>query len=170
MKIIPLTQGQFAIIDDDDYDLVIAYKWQAQRQRGVDPDRTWYATRPYWDETGRRRCMRLHRFILGLGSGRVPEVDHRDGDGLNCRRANLRICSLRENQANKRAFGTSGFKGVYLKTDHRRVKPWKAYIRENERSRNLGMYATAEEAAHVYDFHARRVYGEFAKLNFPEHG
>jgi hypothetical protein len=109
---------------------------------------------------GKDRHILLHRQILGGAAG--IETDHRDGDGLNNRRKNLRPCSRSENQANsRRQPGTSGFRGVCI---DRKTGRWIAQL-ANVR---IGTFVTPEEAACAYDRAAIECYGEFATLNFPE--
>jgi len=106
----------------------------------------------------------LHRLIVGAPVGEV--VDHINGDTLDNRRSNLRVCSRAENlwNAGKRRHNTSGFKGVcFDKRDGR----WYARIRAVGRVHDLGRYKTAEEAAMAYDAKAAELHGPFARLNFP---
>jgi len=109
----------------------------------------------------------MHRVILGAADPAV-KVDHRDGDGLNNRRSNLRKSTNAENirnQAPHRDKKTSKLKGVcfYPKTGR-----YRAQIMADYRKVNLGSYATAEIAARVYDAAARELHGEFARVNFPQ--
>ncbi len=155
MITIPLTQGKVALIDDEDAHLA-DLGWYAHRgARGG-----WYALR----HEG-RRVVRLHEAVLGQSG-----VDHRNGDGLNCRRGNLRPATAAQNAKN-RARGrnnTSGFKGVSRATDRDRPNPWHARVMVDRRSVSLGYHATPEEAARAYDAAATKLHGEFARLNFPE--
>ena len=94
----------------------------------------------------------LHRLIMAAGKGEV--VDHIDGDGLNNQKANLRLCTQVKNGQNrkKNKNNTSGFKGVSNIAGHRYLaKPWRANLRFNGVTKNLGNYATPEEAAQAYN-------------------
>lgn len=162
MKEIPLTQGKVALVDDADAAIVAPYKWYASRHRG-----TFYART---DTGGRlvRRRLAMHRVILGLGAGDGREVDHINGNGLDNRRANLRICTHAENLRNRgpQRNNRSGYKGVSLHPDGK----WTAHISING-SRNvryLGLFSTPEDAARAYDAAARDLFGEYARLNFPD--
>ena len=116
-----------------------------------------YAVRQHCGKT-----MYLHRFIMCPEDG--FDVDHISGDCLDNRVENLRICTRKQNLANNRsARGIVGFRGVTLDNRHeRRDRPFLARVS----GKNVGRYATAEEAARAYDFHAKLVYGEYAKMNF----
>lgn len=105
----------------------------------------------------------MHRLIVGAGDGRV--VDHLNGDRLDNRRANLRVCSRSQNQMNRRKLaGRFRFKGVW-RGDRGR---WRAQIRVDGRLLYLGRFDTDSDAAHAYDAAARQHFGQFAHLNFPE--
>lgn len=155
---IPLSQGKCALVDDADFTRVNQYKWFAMKS----DDGRWYARR-----TPTKDCaaIYMHRFILGTLPSEI--VDHRDRDGLNCQRSNLRPCTNGQNQANAIAprHNTSGFKGVYRK----RTK-WAATIGFQGERYFLGSFFTAEEAALAYDDKATDLFGEFARLNFPRDG
>lgn len=153
---IPLTQDKCAIIDAVDGEIVVPYRWHAFRVH-----RTWYAA-----TSVNGRHLYMHRLILGNPSERV---DHRDGDGLNNRRANLRTCSHAQNMANARLpeRNQSGFRGVNW---FPRDGVWVARIKFERRNRYLGRFDDPIEAALVYDDAARRLFGEFARLNFPHDG
>lgn len=109
----------------------------------------------------------LHRLITRVPVGR--QIDHKNRDQLDNRRSNLRIATPSQNSANKVARGISGLKGVH---DTRRSpplkKPWAAHIQSQGKKKNLGYFATAEEAGRAYDAAALELFGEFAVLNFPE--
>lgn len=153
---IPLTRGLVALVDEQDYELVRGYKWQAR------PDgHTFYVGRGV-REAGEQRTVQLHNFLTGW-----PLVDHRNGDGLDNRRANLRQATKSQNCANRpiRTANKSGFKGVDLRKDR-----WRAQIKSGDAKVHLGYFDLAEEAARAYDAAAIEVFGEFATLNFPGPG
>jgi AP2 domain len=164
MKEIPLTQGKIALVDDEDYELVVQFKWYAKRPRGS--RYAWYAGRQ--EGTGlkrpRQRTIRLHRFIMN--AEKDTEVDHKNGNGLDNRRTNLRVTNRIGNQRNrgKQNNNSTGYKGV---TKHECGK-WVAQMRKNGRHLYFGLFDTPEEAAEAYDNAALLHHGEFAKLNFPE--
>lgn len=158
MREIPLTLGKIAIVDDEDYLLVAGGEaWRAHR--GNQRSEKWYA---------RRRPIRsapwvwMHRLIISAPHG-VP-VDHADGDGLNNRRSNLRLCTFSLNSANCRMpVGVSGLRGAYPSGGK-----WRAYISVARAIRYLGTFSDKVDAARAYDAAALAAFGEFAVLNFPK--
>jgi hypothetical protein len=155
--LVPLSKrnfkGEYAIVDADDAERVLAFNW-SKHSNG-------YAYRMVG-----RQCILLHRFILGLPVARDPTVDHINRVKLDDRKANLRTGSKSQNAINSkvRSDNTSGFRGV---TWDKAEGKWMARIHVNGRTRNLGRFATAEEAARVRDAVALDVFGEVAQLNFP---
>ena len=163
MKEIPLTQGKVALVDDRDYvNLMAIGPWHAAKGRN-----TWYAVRAFRDRSGKICRWGMHAVLLGV-RGTKTVVDHRNGNGLDNRRANLRRASQAQNQINRAGNLRSGsmaskYRGVKL----RRARTWEADIRINGKKTFLGSFKTAEDAARAYDAAARQYHGEFARLNFP---
>lgn len=153
---IVLTQGRVAQIDEDDWPLVSQYKWYAVACNGK-----FYAQTK---EPGTNRAIYLHQAIMGPGY----MIDHHSGDGLDCRRANLRRCRTQaDNNRNvgKRAGLSSRFKGVHW---HKGMGKWQAKIKVNHRSIHLGYFADEKAAARAYDSESVRLHGEFGRTNFPQ--
>lgn len=165
IKQIPLTQGQYATVDEADYERLSEHKWHARWNAFT---RSFYAFRSVTVHLpdGRRvkRSIAMHRELLGLDVGDKRQVDHRDHDTLNNTRNNLRVASRSENQHNTRrhADGSSGFKGVHW---HTARKSWIARIYVNGSEQHLGVFDSAEDAARAYDAAAGKQHGEFACLN-----
>ena len=154
---VPLTQGKVALIDAEDGEKVLKYKWHACQR-----DNTWYAATSKERRRG-NAMIYLHRLIMDAPSG--EHVDHINGDGLDCRRDNLRLCTNAENRRNQRSNrGHSRFKGVSLNRGNRRRK-WQAAISINDKTISLGSYHSETEAARAYNAAAIWHYGEFARLN-----
>jgi hypothetical protein len=161
-KEIPLTQGQVAIVDDEDFAHINQYKWHAQRQRNG----RFYAVRLTSTSEG-RKLLCMHRVILGLSREDPREVDHKEPPlTLDNRRSNLRIATGSQNHANslRARNNTSGFKGVvfqHAKPAH--YKRWRAVIKVHGKRISLGVYATPEEASAAYKTAASKYHGEFAR-------
>lgn len=159
-RLIPLTQDQFAIVDAADFEWLNQWKWCAQ---WIPATESFYAVRSEKENSKRIRIY-MHRLILGCG---VEELgDHENGNTLDCRRSNLRLCTKLQNNCNRgiQSNNTSGFKGVSLVKD---TGKWKAQISINGKRISLGCFALPEEAARAYDSAAIKEFGDFAKLNFP---
>lgn len=157
MKTIQLTQGKVALVDDDDYERLNQFKWHCYKDNNV-----WYAIRNV-GKPPNRTTQHMHREILRLKKG-DPDVDHRDRDGLNNQRSNLRFATDSQNIANSPCRSASGYKGVYLFRDHK-VKPWCAVITRNRKRILIGFFVTAKEAAIAWNKKALELFGDFARLN-----
>lgn len=154
-KSIPLTQGKVALVDDQDYERVSAFKWHFIKG---------YAARNGRVEA-RRKYIYMHREILDVPDG--IEVDHRNRNGVDNRRCNLRIATSSQNKMNegKRKDNASGYRGVYL---HHASGKWVAGIQVNKRRFHLGYFDSAEQAARAYDRAAYDLCGDFAATNFQD--
>ena len=157
VKEIQLTQGKVALVDDADYEWLNQWKWYAKKERG-----TFYAVRGI-NKGGDRRSIRMHRLILGLTDPK-DFGDHKDMDGLNNQRNNLRKCSHAQNQRNRNGHRNSAskFKGVTFRT---KDNMWYAQIKYNKKLTHLGGFKTEIEAAQKYNEAATKYHGEFARLN-----
>lgn len=157
---IPLTQGEFALVDDDAAEALSLHKWHVRRKRGKS-----YAERTIVIE-GKKTTVRMHRVVMGEPRG--LEVDHINGDGLDNRRENLRACTRKENARNGRPRpGTSKYLGVCRNGEY-----WLASITVDGRHKHLGRHKDEADAARAYDRAAVQYFGEFANPNFPgeQHG
>ncbi len=154
-KLIPLTQGQFAIVDADDYEELSRYKWHVNKG-----GRTYYAR-----SQKKGKDIKMHRLIMGAPKGLF--VDHINHNGLDNRKQNMRLCTRLENIRNQlpRRGGSSQYKGVGW---HKKTKKFVARITYKGKRTSLGYYDDEIEAAKAYDKKAKELFGEFAYLNFPE--
>lgn len=153
---IPLTQGKFAIVDDEDYEFLSQQKWHTSKRRG-----SYYAARATCIN-GKNRLIHMHRVILNPPPG--MESDHINGDGLDNRRCNLRSCTHQDNIRNRRkkAKASSRYKGVWWAKAGRK---WRAGIWIKGKTKHLGRFTEEDEAARAYNVAAREHFGEFACLN-----
>ena len=157
MKQIPLTQGNFALVDDEDFDWLNQWHWHAHSQKGRFYAARNKGTHPF------TTLIRMHRQIMNAPGN--LHVDHINGNTLDNRRENLRLCTRSENGRNqrKRSDNTTGYKGVVLTKSGMK---YYAKIVVHQQMIYLGCYATAEEAARAYDEAAKKYHGPFARTNF----
>lgn len=175
MRLIPLTQGEYAMVDDEDYDFLSQWKWHCSNERGRK-----YACRRQYRKDGSRRSkiLKMHRVILGLTNPKKLG-DHKDGNGLNNQRNNIRKATHKQNLRNRHTvrFLTSKYKGVYkyISTSSYRGKSykyvyWRSSITVNGKEKGLGHFKYDKngetDAAKAYDEAAKKYLKEFASLNF----
>lgn len=155
-KEIQLTRGKVAIVDDDDYEWLNKWKWCAIKRCN-----TWYAERRELKSIS-GKIIRMHRLITCASTGEV--VDHKNRDGLDNRRNNLRKCTPSQNNSNSVAKrnSTSGFKGIYWDKHN---KKWRATISIQGYPKHLGRFKNKVDAARAYNEAAIKHYGEFARIN-----
>lgn len=157
MKLIILPCGRATKVDDDDFDRYSRLRWRSGRA-----DQT--SDKYYAHTYGGGREIYLHRLVMGEPLGYL--VDHRNGDGLDNQRANLRIATRAQNNANRAAASSAGYRGVF-QVESGRYKATISDRIDSAKCVHLGTFATAEDAAREYDREALRRFGEFAQLNFP---
>lgn len=157
MKKIPLTQGKFAIVDDEDFERLSQWNWYYKSDR----NHRGYVVRQKRISTSKQQTIYMHRQIIN-----TPEdlhTDHINGDGLDNRISNLRICTRSENLMNQRSTtGASKFKGVVW---HKTNKKWQAQIKHSGRTIYLGTFTSEIHAAEAYNLAAPIYQGEFVRLN-----
>jgi len=146
MKEIPLTHGKVALVDDEDFEWLNQWKWHYSKFG--------YAVRKPKEQ------IYMHRFIMKPEQGLF--TDHINGDKLDNRKENLRICTTGENMRNrpKQSNNTSGYKGVFW---HKKAKRWFAKIGFMRKSIHLGLFDTREEAYERYCKAEKEYFGEFAR-------
>jgi hypothetical protein len=155
MKEIALTKDKIALIDDEDFEKINNFTWHWSGDP-INPERAGYAMSA--------NNIAMHRLILNLGKN-DPHVDHKDGNGLDNRRNNLRLATRSQNGANKRKNRNkvSKFKGVSPCSSNK--TKWRATIKVNKKTISLGTYLIEEMAAYAYDLAAKKYFGEFALVN-----
>jgi hypothetical protein len=153
VKQIELSHGKFTLIDDDDFERISENKWKFNN-RG-------YAVR-LTHRNKKWKTISMHRIILNAKDGEI--VDHKNGDRLDNRKENLRIASPSQNCWNSKLFvsNTSGYKGV---TRGKKTGHWTASIHLKNKRINLGTFDNKHDAARMYNFWAKDLFGEFARLN-----
>jgi hypothetical protein len=156
-SIIPLTQCKETIVDDDDFEELSKYKWFY--------DGRYVARHNHSSNLKERFVIRMHVMIMKTPPG--METDHINGDGLDNRKENLRVCTRFQNSHNSKikSCSTTGYKGVFFKGG---TCEWGAKIRVGDRRIYLGWYKDIQDAARAYDIAALAYHGQFARLNFPE--
>lgn len=158
MKEIKLTQGKVALVDDEDFDYLNQFKWYAREY-----DHTFYACRAVPIGNSKQKVVRMHRVILGLTEAKTL-VDHKDHNGLNNQRNNLRTATPLDNAANRKGFGSSKYLGVTLSARNAK-KPWVSRVHKGSTSFHLGYFKNEVDAALAYNKKAQELFGEFANLN-----
>ena len=156
MKVIQLSQGFFAVVSDQDFPTLNQFNWSVQKNRVGR-----YAQRRKIGGA----TVKMHREILGIIDPKI-EVDHRDGNGLNNCRENLRTATHQHNSfgfRHKKIGVSSKFRGVSWASG---PSKWRASLKLNGSFRHLGYFKTEEEAARAYDSAATNFFGEFAAPNF----
>ena len=153
MKTILLAKGHVAFVDDADFEQVSKFKWHAKKTKT-----TYYATTH--DPKNPNHKLYLHRILLGDPAGVL--IDHKDRNGLNCQRDNLRAATKSTNMANrpKRSDSKVPYKGI---TWHQQSNKWRVRIA----GKQVGMFVDPLDAAKAYDAAAMAKFGEYACLNFP---
>lgn len=156
MKKIELDKGKITLVSDKDFEKLKNFKWYFHESDG-------YVIKGIYNGNS-VKTLQIHRFILGLGDGDNREVDHINGDKLDNRRENLRICTSQNNKMNRPKYSnnTSGFKGVYWRKDKNK---WQAKIQFNSKQYSLGYFLNKISAAKSYNIAATKFFKEFACLN-----
>lgn len=151
MATLQLKCGGVALVDDADLPLVSQWDWRTN-------------SNGYVCRYENKQVFLLHRVVMGAMQGEL--VDHRDGNGLDNRRSNLRLCTHAQNMRNskKRSHSQMRFKGVYPDRRKRRVR-WRARITVDGRQIRSGRVADDRTAAKIYDRMAEQYHGEFARTN-----
>jgi hypothetical protein len=157
MKEIKLTQGKVALVDDEDYEYLNQFKWFTNNINGY-----FYAGRQITVSKNKQTIIYMHRIIMKPEKGTV--IDHLDGNTLNNQKNNLRICTHAENMRNSKINknNKSGYKGVVYQINSNN---YKAQIKFNNKTINIGSYIDPIDAARAYNAAALKYHGEFANLN-----
>ena len=166
MKEIELTQNQFALVDDEDFDELSKMSWHAWYNKNGD---SFYAHHSVYKGRGKNPgVIRMHRYLMKIKNPKI-KIDHIDGNTLNNQKHNLRVCESHQNNTNTRELrsdNSTGYRGV-SKYFYGNRKKWTAGLSIKGEKIRLGYFDSAEEAARAFDKAAKEIYGEFCgKLNF----
>jgi hypothetical protein len=157
MKEIKLGRSELVTqVDDTDFKWLNQWKWYVRKSRG-----TFYVFR--WEDKECTKMIHMHRLILGTPY--YLEGEHKDRNGLNNQRFNLRNCTHQQNTCNRKSRGASKYIGVSVRTRYSK-KEYIVQIQINGKRTHIGLFKTEEDAARAYDEVALKYYGEFANLNF----
>lgn len=154
--------NQNVLIDDEDFELVNQYTWHIQKGHS-----TFYAVSNYWKWcNGNKKCITIcmHRLIMGVKNKKIF-IDHKDHNGLNNQKYNLRSCTHSQNARNRVANIGRLYRGTHLRKKTTTINKWTASISYNKKSFFLGYFKTEKEAALAYNQKAVELHGEFANLN-----
>lgn len=154
VSLIPLGRGNYAIVDTKNLRTLSSSRWCLMDK----------GDRRYARRTEKNKAIFMHRVILNTPDGFM--TDHINGNGLDNREANLRICTREQNKQNsvKRTKLSSKFKGVDW---YKAYKKWRVRITFEKKPMHIGLYNDEVKAAQAYDKKAIELFGEFANLNFP---
>ncbi len=155
---IPLSQGRFAKVDPEDYIWLSQFRWSAK----VGPNAI-YAVRTV-QVRGRSKRIYMHRQLMNTPDGLV--CDHINHDGEDNRKANLRNCTISQNNANRRCSPNASSRYLGVSWDRHRNK-WECQIKKDGVAKNLGLFDSEEATARAYDAAAWALHGVYANLNFP---
>lgn len=158
MKEIPITKGKVAIVDDEDFEKLNQSKWFAHYN-----GQNWYAKRSGWSNTKTKYSVYMHREIMNAPSD--MQVDHKNGDPLDNRKENLRLCTSYQNQHNRikaKKNNKFGIKGVYW---NKKGKKFHAQIRVNNKRIHLGFFNVLGDADSAYRKAEEKYFEEFARGN-----
>jgi hypothetical protein len=160
VRAIPLSQNKVALVDAEDYEWLNQWKWSTYKHRN-----TFYAARNIYGQ-GQKIKIKMHRLVLGLKEGDGNICDHRNRNGIDNRRGNLRIVTIGLNNYNCKQYvsNTSGYRGVSWRKG---INKWSVRIDKEGITKFCGCYRNLEQAALEYDKAAILLYGENAILNFP---
>ena len=165
---IPLTNRKkeivaYTLVDDEEFEWLSRWEWYITAG---------YASRTHsYGSKGKRQRKTISMAIEIMKYHGLYDknkfVDHANRNRLDNRKYNLRMVTKSQNAMNreKQTNNTSGYKGVYFYKSNK-TNPWKAQIRTKNKNKGIGYYKTAIEAAYAYDEKAKKLHGEFARLNF----
>ena len=159
MKRVPIFKNSFALVDDEDFEKVGHLKWHEFKSKNRSKI---YAKRNF-RVNGVSKSELMHRVILGITDPKIL-IDHKNGDGLDNQKHNIRVCTNAQNTRNRDKIKTnvSGYKGVSY---NKKLSCWECKIGVDNKTVNLGLYRTAVEAAIAYNEGATKYHRQYARPN-----
>ena len=151
---IPLARGYITLVNDEDFDRLKTFKWQLLKNG--------YLARHLPRDGQKQRMSYLHREILSASDAEY--VDHIDGNKLNNKRGNLRICTQSQNGANRKSLNRNNQSGVRGVSWHRDAGKWRARIMVNRREIHLGLFENRDDAIQAWESAATKHFGEFISI------
>lgn len=163
VKEIPLTQGKFAIVDEDDYEWLSQYKWYAYKDK---KSKTYYARRNIWTGKKKQTAIQMHRMVMGCSPKDGKTVDHINFDGLDNRKVNLQAVPRQINihRRLRQKNNHTGYIGIQWK---KKKKWWEAWVTLDKKKTYCGHSKDPREAAGKRDKVVAEYYEKNAILNFP---
>ena len=154
--------NKFAIVNDENFEYLNQWKWHIDN--GYACRKEYLKGEDGKFDSSKYRYIYMHNLIIDCPKDKI--IDHKNFNGLDNRKSNLRIATWQQNMQNRRTKkGSSGFKGVFFSSDGKRRKRWSASLVIKHKNINLGRFLTKEEAALAYNEAAKQYFGEFAYLN-----
>ena len=157
MKKIPLTQGLFALVDDGDFEYLSQWKWLARKEKN-----TYYAQRGV-RKNGKLTVVHMHRLILRAEDG--FDVDHRNGNGLDNQKFNLRKATRSQNKMNLQNLNSNNTSGVTGVSWFKITQKWRAQITLNKKAKTIGYFDDKADAIKARRDAEKKYFGDFS----PEH-
>jgi len=165
MIVVPVKSNKYGnisfFIDGEDFDKIKEYTWGVNYNKNAD---SFYIKTNKRLDINKRTVILLHRLIMNYPKNMV--IDHINGNTLDNRKENLRVCTIGENSCNCKKYSNgklSKFKGVSF---DKNVKKYKAYIKKNRKYIHLGYFMTEKEASEAYDVASKKYHGEYSKTNY----